>query len=137
MRLITLAYGVLCYFIFFGVFLYLIAFVGDFIVPKSVSTNTLTPSVEPWQALIVNIALILAWGVQHTAMARQPFKDKINQIFPAYTERSTYVLISSLLLAAIMWIWQPIAGSLWQVTSEPFVTIIWALFWLGWGLVFE
>ncbi len=54
MRAIVMLYGVVCYFVFFGVFLYLIAFVGDIFVPKTVSSGVI---VEASNAL-------LSWAFQ-------------------------------------------------------------------------
>ena len=66
-RILILAYGVICYGIFFAVFLYLIGFNADMLVPKSVSSGT-PGAVMP--AILTNLGLIVLFGVQHTVAAR-------------------------------------------------------------------
>ena len=132
MRLITLIYGVVSYLLFFAVFLYLIAFVGDLFVPKTLSSET---SRDMPSALLINLALILLWGVQHTIMARDWFKAAIAPVIPHHIERSTYVLASTGVLALLMYAWQPIDGIIWQVDQILGIQVLWLLFGLGWALV--
>jgi protein-S-isoprenylcysteine O-methyltransferase Ste14 len=47
-------------------------------------------------------------------------------------ERSTYVLISSLLLALLFWKWEGMTGVIWSVENEAGRMGLYALFWLGW-----
>jgi protein-S-isoprenylcysteine O-methyltransferase Ste14 len=68
-------------------------------------------------------------------MARPAFKHRWTAIVPKSVERSTYVLISSLLLALLFWKWQPITQTVWEVTSPAGRGVAHALFWLGWLLV--
>ncbi len=67
MRAIVMLYGVVSYLLFFGVFLYLIAFVGGIFVPKTLSSEA---GMHAPLALLINLGLIILWGVQHTVMAR-------------------------------------------------------------------
>ena len=80
MRALAMLYGVTSYFLFFGVFLYLIAFVGGVFVPNSLST---VADVETSNALFINLGLILLWGVQHSVMARPAFKRWFTRFIPA------------------------------------------------------
>jgi len=132
MRALVMLYGLICYFVFFGVFLYLIAFVGDIFVPKTVSSGIIT---DPTSALLINISLILLWGIQHSIMARSWFKKIIIKVVPAHTERSTYVLVSSLVLIIMMFYWQPMEGTIWHVSHQLGQQVLWGLFGLGWALV--
>lgn len=133
MRALVMLYGVVSYLLFFGVFVYFIGFVGDVFVPKSISTEV---SEYSSNALVVNIALILLWGVQHSVMARGWFKEMIASVVPHHVERSTYVLVSSIVLAVFMYYWQPMEGIIWQVENPMAVIVLWGLFGLGWALIF-
>ena len=68
-------------------------------------------------------------------MARDWFKEAIAHIVPHHTERSTYVLASTLILVLLMYAWQPIDGIIWQVQNPLGVKILWSVFGIGWVLV--
>ncbi len=129
MRELVMLYGVLSYLSFLAVMVYLVAFVGDFLVPKTVSSGVVG---EVTTALIINICLIILWGIQHSVMARSWFKEAIAKIVPQHTERSTYVLLSAIVLAVVMYGWQPMEGVIWKVNNQFWQTVIWGLFALGW-----
>lgn len=132
MHLIVMLYGAVSYFLFFAVFVYFMGFVGDAFVPVSIST----PQAEyASNALMINIGLMLIWGVQHSVMARDWFKDMISFVVPHHVERSTYVLVSAVTLAILMYYWQPMDGIIWQVKGEVAITVLWSVFGLGWVLV--
>ncbi len=132
MRTLVMLYGAICYFVFFGVFLYLIAFVGDIFAPKTISSET---TMNATDALLINLSLILLWGIQHSVMARSSFKKAIENLVPQHTERSTYVLISAIVLAVLMYYWQPMEGIIWQIDNLLGLQVLWSLFAIGWVLV--
>jgi methanethiol S-methyltransferase len=86
-------------------------------------------------ALLIDVALLGIFGVQHSVMARQGFKTWWTQFIPQPVERSTYVLFSSLCLIALFYLWQPIGGTVWTVRNPTGVAILYTLFALGWLLV--
>ncbi len=131
-RAATLIYGLVCYVGFLGVYLYLIGFLGNLLVAKSVDTGTEGPLAT---ALLVNVLLLALFGVTHTVMARPTFKRAWTKIVPVPVERSTYVLITNLQLILLYWLWQPMTGTVWEVQNTIGQGILWALFGAGWLLV--
>ena len=136
-RPLSLLFAILCYAIFFGTFLYLIAFVGDFQVgsvsPKTVDNPASTMTLAG--AVITDLALIALFGIQHSVMARPAFKKGWTKVILAQVERSMFVLLSSLALIIMFRFWQPIDKVVWSVSSPIPGDILWLLFWLGWGMV--
>jgi protein-S-isoprenylcysteine O-methyltransferase Ste14 len=130
-RIGAVAYGVTCYAIFFVTFLYLIGFVGGFVVPKSLDSGVPGPTGTAW---IVNLALLLLFGVQHSVMARPGFKAAIARVVPHSIERSTYVLASSVALILLFWLWQPIPIVLFELEGPARAAAV-ALSFAGYGLV--
>lgn len=131
-RILALIYGIICYVIFLGSFLYAIAFVGDFYVPKSINTGTAGPLVP---SLVINTLLLGLFAIQHSGMARPGFKRWWTRIIPEPIERSTYVLLASAVLILLMWQWRPLPEVVWSVENETGRWILWGLFGLGWTIV--
>ena len=132
-RALNMLFALVAYAIFFATFLYLIAFVGD--IPVLMQTVDYGPSSPPLTALVIDVALIALFGVQHSVMARPGFKAWWTRVVPQATERSVYVLMASAVLLVLMSFWRPIEGTVWSVTNPLGETILWALFALGWGIV--
>jgi protein-S-isoprenylcysteine O-methyltransferase Ste14 len=131
-RLIILAYGVLSYALFLGVFLYAIGFIGGFGTPTSLDAEPRRPF---GVALAIDLALLAAFALQHSGMARQGFKRWWTSIVPAAAERSTYVLASSLALVALYALWQPIGGTVWRAEAGWAQATLIALNLAGWALL--
>lgn len=132
--LLTLGYGVICYVVFFLTFLYAIGFVGDVLVPRSVSQPL--PAGPATAAMwIIDLVLLGIFAVQHSGMARRGFKAWLVRWLPPAIERSTYVLLSSLALILLFWQWRPLPGTVWDVTGSWAEWPLQALSALGWLLV--
>ena len=131
-RLGVLLYGVISYLIFFATFLYAMCFVGNFLVTKTIDSG---PTASLGIALLVNIALLGVFAIQHSVMARPTFKRWWTKIIPEPTELSTSTLISSLALLLLFWQWQPMGGMIWNVSSSAAQIALYSLFGFGWGLV--
>lgn len=131
-RLLTIRYGAASYVIFLAAFLYAIGFVGNLVVPRSIDAGVAAPVGE---AVVVNVLLLGLFAVQHSVMARPAFKRWWTRVVPGSVERSTYVLLSSLVLFLLFWQWRTIPAIVWDVASPAGRAGLWALFWLGWATV--
>jgi protein-S-isoprenylcysteine O-methyltransferase Ste14 len=133
MRALFMGFSLIAYAIFLATFLYLIGFVGGLsALPTTVDKG---PAAAPAAALIINIALIAIFGLQHSVMARQGFKRAWTRFVPWPIERSVYVLFASAALMLMFVFWRPIAGDVWNVTNPLGEMSLWALFFTGWGIV--
>lgn len=120
-----MAYGA-----FLASIVYLMGFLAGVGVPKSVDAGTgpLGP------ARPVDLLLIVLFGVQHSVMARPAFKRWWTRIVPEPIERSTFVLVSALVLALMFWLWRPIPLVIWEVDHAWAAAAIWSLYVAGWTL---
>ena len=131
-RLLALLYGVLCYLVFLATFLYAIGFVGGVFVPLSLDSDPSAPFAE---SLLIDVALLGIFAMQHSVMARPAFKRWWTRFVPRSIERSTYVLFSSLALILLFWQWRPLGGVVWEVDGPMARDMLWTLFALGWVIV--
>lgn len=120
-RFAALAYGAICYLIFFASFLYLAGFLIGLGVPKDIDDGLEGPIA---QAFVVDLGLLLLFALQHSIMARPRFKNWWVRIVPRPIERSTYVLLTSLILLGLFVYWQPIPVTIWEFHGA-----------IGWGFV--
>jgi protein-S-isoprenylcysteine O-methyltransferase Ste14 len=125
-------YGIACYGVFFATFLYAIGFIGNFGVPKAMDSPREVPL---GAALAIDLGLLALFAVQHSVMARPAFKRRWTRIIPEAAERATYVLFSSLALILLFWLWQPMGGEVWNVTSAAAVKSVHSLYAVGWLLL--
>jgi methanethiol S-methyltransferase len=130
---LALAYGAFSYAVFLVAFLYAIGFVGNLVVPKSIDSGIQRPILE---SLIVNVLLLGAFAIQHSVMARRGFKKWWTKIIPKPIERSTFVLIASLVLLLLYWQWRPIPMRIWVVENSIGQITLQALYYFGWLIVF-
>jgi protein-S-isoprenylcysteine O-methyltransferase Ste14 len=130
--IIGFLYGLVAYLTFLGAFLYAIGFVTGIGVPKTIDTGPATPLT---QALVIDILLMSLFAIQHSVMARKPFKQWLTRYIPASVERSTYVLLASLVLILLFWQWRPIPEVVWQITNPTLAWSVQALSLVGWLIV--
>ena len=131
-RWIVFIYGLCSYAVFFATYLYAIGFVGNFGVPQSIDSPR---SGSFRRSLLVDLALLLVFAIQHSVMARPAFKKWWMQFIPEPAERSTYVLASSVALIALFAYWQPLGGTVWSVHQPAAAAVLYALCAFGWLLV--
>jgi methanethiol S-methyltransferase len=132
-RILYVLFALVAYTIFFATFLYLIAFVGDLpFASRTVDRGGLV--LGTGTAVVVDLALIAMFGIQHSVMARPGFKRMWTKIVPVTAERSIYVLASSVTLIIFFALWAPIPQNIWTI-SGPIAYLFWAIFAMGWGMV--
>jgi protein-S-isoprenylcysteine O-methyltransferase Ste14 len=130
-RFLTIGYGAVCYVAFLAAFLYAIAFVGNFVVPRTVDVGVSAPIGE---AVVVNLLLLGLFAVQHSVMARPGFKRWWTRFVPRAIERSTFVLLASSVLFLLYWQWRTMPAVVWDVTSPAGRLALHVLFWFGWAI---
>jgi methanethiol S-methyltransferase len=130
-RYLIIGYGAAAYVLFVATFLYAIGFVGNIVVSRNVDHGIAAPIGE---AVVVNVALLGVFALQHSVMARPGFKRWWTRFVPPSIERSTYVVLSSFALLLLYWQWRTMPAVIWDVRPQAGRLALWALFWLGWAI---
>lgn len=125
------AYGVFCHLLFLATYAYMAGFVGDFLTPHSIDSA----SAGGLAATGIDLALIGLFALQHSVMARPAFKRLWTRLVPQPIERSTYVLLSCVVLAFLMWQWRGLDAIVWDVEHPVGRWLLWGLFAAGWLMV--
>lgn len=131
-RILTVSYGLFAYSGFLACYVYLLLFLHGDWVPTTVDGN----ATMAWPgALAIDVTLLALFGIQHTVMARPGFKARFTRWVPQSIERSTYVLLSSLLIALLIALWQPIDAPVWSIDATLGQAVLRGLFWTGAALI--
>ena len=130
-RYAVFAYGVFAYLLALATVAYAVGFLANAVVPKSVDAGVTHTLGDP---LVVNLALVGLFGLQHSVMARPWFKERWTRFVPEPVERSTYVLFASLALLVLMWGWRPLPDAVWRVDGA-LGFVLWAAYLGGWLLM--
>jgi protein-S-isoprenylcysteine O-methyltransferase Ste14 len=136
-RIAVLAYRAGAYVMGLIVFGYTIGFLADAVVPKGVTDGMTGPV---WLALVVDVALLSLFAVQHSVMARPWFKRRWTRVVAPSVERSTYMLATNLVLALAMWQWRPVhleawPDQVWSVQNGVARAVLWTVYGVGWAVV--
>lgn len=130
-----LIYAAICYLIFFVTFLYLVGFISNLFVPKTLDAPGDAAGFPWYTRMLIDLGLMSIFAIQHSVMARRGFKRKWTQIIPEPIERSTYVLFASATLILLLVFWQPLPAVIWNVSSKAGQYGVMALSFFGWGIV--
>ena len=133
LKLTAFLFGSVAYVTFLFTVLYAIGFVAGLVVPKGIDTGAES---SVFEALVINLALMSLFAIQHSVMARRSFKEWWMRFIPKSVERSTYVLFSSLALLLLFWQWRPMPAVVWHVTEPEMAGAILGLSMVGWLIVF-
>ena len=130
-KLLVALYSLGSYALLLATSLATIEFLGRDIVPGALNTRGAT-AILP--ALLIDTALLVLVGVQHSVMARPRFTHAWARLVPSPVERSTYVLLSSAALLLLIWQWRPMPAPIWSVEPLASELIIEGAFWFGVGM---
>ena len=131
-RLLIFIYGLISYAVGLGGLVWFALFVGgwDFL-PRHIDSDIPGPLST---ALLINVGLLAIFVLQHSIMARLTFKSRWTKIIPPATERSTYLLISGIIMALFCLYWQPVNGVIWQVDNQIGQIVLIAIYVIGWSI---
>ncbi len=133
-KVLMFLYSIIAYLIGFASLLLWIVSVSDLVPELSIDQ---TPSLPLHLALLKNLGLVALFGVQHSIMARQSFKTAFTKFFPKPIERSTFVLISGVLLVLLVLEWAPMGGQIWKLQAGSILFYVtYLLFFSGWAILF-
>lgn len=130
-RVFNFLYGNFSYAIGMFSLVYSGLWMGDILLPTTLDSPRFGSFT---QALVINIALIFAFAVQHSVMARPAFKAWFTQFIPTTAERSTYVLVSGIAFLALMYCWQPLGIEIWNVDGIA-AALAYTGYAIGWALL--
>ncbi|MFT5833908.1 MAG: protein-S-isoprenylcysteine O-methyltransferase Ste14 [Cognaticolwellia sp.] len=128
-RLISHTFTFFSYFIIGIVLLYFVGFYQNWLVPQQISTDV-EMGIDG-KSVFWNFGLILLFGIQHSVMARNWFKKWWINLIPKQFERVSYNLVSSFILAIIIWQWEPINVVVWDLRNSAVAIFLQGLSILG------
>ncbi len=99
--------------------------------PKAINTGN--PSTLS-AALFTDIGLIMLFAVQHTVMARKGFKRWIQNFIPESLTRSIYILLTTVGLGLLIWLWEPIPLTIYDYRGSTAGTVLLSLYYTGWAI---
>jgi protein-S-isoprenylcysteine O-methyltransferase Ste14 len=140
-RYAGLLYAVTAYVLAIGFWPVFIFFIGN--VPR-IESPLMDPSVSAgttilptWQALAIDVALISAFALHHSFLARPSVKRVWGRFIAEPFRRATFTQIANVFAFAIIIHWQPIPIVLWQFDHHSALLrlLIVPLWQLGWVLL--
>jgi len=131
-RWMTLLFGICSYLVLVATMAYSVAFFGNLFVSRTIDA---APTVPVGEALVVNAAILVAFALQHSGMARPAFKQWLTRRISPAAQRSAYVLASSVAMIGLMLLWQPIGWIVWSVEAPLARAMILLAYALGWLLM--
>jgi hypothetical protein len=91
---------------------------------------------QPVVSALIDLALVMLFGLQHSVMARPWFKRRVVGRMPGVLERPSFVHMANLALFTLILFWQPIPVEVWNVDDIPVRDVLWLLFAAGWVILF-
>lgn len=128
-RILTLVFGLFCYALFGVTSAFAFCFLANIGLPNTLDSSG-TGNVA--FAVVVDLALLTLFALQHSVMARPWFKRWWTQFVPQSSERSVYLLASCAALGLLIAAWQPLGFTLWEVKSPLIRTALFTSYIIGW-----
>ena len=69
--------------------------------------------------IFIDTILFTIFALHHSIFARTGLRRQIAALASDDMERPVYVIVASVLLALVIWFWQPVPGVLWAVSGLP------------------
>jgi protein-S-isoprenylcysteine O-methyltransferase Ste14 len=82
---------------------YFVGFLADFGVPKTINSGFFGGNIEG--AVVLDVLLVLGFGLHHSVTARRWFKARWTQIVPHRLERSAYLYMTAAASAVLIVAW--------------------------------
>ncbi len=133
LQILRYLYSLTAYLLSMASITYLMGFITGIGVPISIVSGG-----EPaglGDAVLINSALVLAYGLIHSVMARPRFKRWLTKFVPASLERSTYLYVTTVTTVALVLFWIPVPITLWHFQEPWQVMAIGAGFLTMWGVM--
>ena len=131
-RALTLAYGVGAYLFFFCTFLYLIGFVGNWVVPKGIDDGT--PAASAGTAIAINV-LLLGLFARSTPSWRALPSGGLDTLGAVARRAHDLVLLSTAILAFMAWQWRPLPVPVWRIENSLAAALLAGISLSGWAIV--
>jgi protein-S-isoprenylcysteine O-methyltransferase Ste14 len=127
----ALLWGIFGYLCAVRSLVYLVFFLEGAWVRRTVDSG---PAATAATAAAVDAGLFALFAAVHSVMARRPVKAALARVQPAELERSTYAVVSGLLLALLFWQWRPLLAAVWEVEAPAARAAVHSLGVGGWLL---
>ncbi|MCH9695501.1 MAG: isoprenylcysteine carboxylmethyltransferase family protein [Gammaproteobacteria bacterium] len=129
-KFLFLFYSAIGYLLGLASLAYLAGFLIDFGVPKGINDGNVQPF---WISVLIDTSLVLGFGLHHSLTARSSFKRWWTQWIPEPIERATYVYMTAVVTFIVVFFWQPIPVTIWQVENQAgsiLVLTVYVAIWL-------
>ena len=115
------------------VVIFAICFIGNIWLTQSIDAAPQMPLVP---ALLIDGSLLFLFMLFKSAKANANFKRYWNRFIPDSIDRATYIILSSILAALIIWQWQPIGRVVWEISNDTISTVFRIVYIDGWVIIF-
>jgi methanethiol S-methyltransferase len=128
-RFLFLLYSAIGYCLGMASLAYLAGFLIDFGVPKGINDGEAR---SLWISVLIDASLMLGFGLHHSLTARRSFKRWWTRWIPELIERATYVYMTAFATFIVVFFWQPIPITIWQVENQAGLILILSAYAATW-----